>query len=31
MKDREIVGIDEDQLMARSRELATTLWGKMNK
>ena len=31
MKDRKIVGIDEDQIFARSRQLAKTLWIKMEK
>ncbi|QUI23481.1 putative aminohydrolase SsnA [Vallitalea pronyensis] len=31
MKDRQVLGIDEEQLMAHSRELAVTLWEKMNR
>lgn len=31
MKDRVVQGIDEERIMAKSRELARILWGKMNR
>lgn len=30
MKDREIVGVDTESIMAKSRELSTQLWNKIN-
>jgi len=31
MKDRQMIGIDTPAIMPRSREVATKLWGKINK
>ncbi|MBU3093563.1 putative aminohydrolase SsnA [Clostridium sp. CM028] len=30
MKDREIIGVDSEQIMAKSRELSNELWNKIN-